>query len=179
MGNHPNYLNHGFILEEIGLKQGMKVGDLGCGSGYMTFAASDIVGKNGIVYAVDIQKKALEHIESEINEKGISNIKPIWSNLEIFGATNIPDKELDIGLLVNVIFLSQQKEELLKESVRMVKTGGLILGVEWKSSAIPFGPSVEQRVLVQDLKDLFVTADLKRIKEFDVSNHHYGVLYRV
>ena len=52
------------VLERAGLQSGWSVADLGCGAlGHFVFPAAQLVGGNGKVYAVDIQKTALKAIE--------------------------------------------------------------------------------------------------------------------
>ncbi len=42
-------------LERIGIPQGITVVDLGAGSGHYAIGAARLVGKEGRVYAVDVQ----------------------------------------------------------------------------------------------------------------------------
>ena len=178
MFSSSDYLNPKAIMEEAGFSADMIVGDFGCGSGYKTFAASEIVGRHGAVYAVDILKSPLEHIRSQASERGITNVKTVWSNLEILGATKIQDQSLDAGLLVNVLFMSTEHRGVLTEVRRMLKNGALLLIIEWKSIATPFGPPLSVRVPKNDIKNLLADMSFNRIKEFDPSGYHYALLYR-
>lgn len=45
------------------IKAGMRVLDFGCGNGYMTFPLAQIVGKEGKIYAVDLQQEMLNELE--------------------------------------------------------------------------------------------------------------------
>ena len=61
------------ILDTINVSDGMKILDLGCGSGYLTFA---IAGRNGNVHVtgLDIVAETLKKNKSEANERGIKNL---------------------------------------------------------------------------------------------------------
>jgi hypothetical protein len=48
-----------YILELIGVKPGMRVGEAGAGAGYFTFFLSAQVGESGVVYANDNDKYML------------------------------------------------------------------------------------------------------------------------
>ena len=56
-------------LLQIALQDGMKVGDLGAGSGHYTLAAAGMVGPAGAVYAVDVQEDVLKRIRDIAQEK--------------------------------------------------------------------------------------------------------------
>ena len=47
---------------QLGLREGMRVADLGAGSGHYTLAAAAAVGHDGRVYAVDVQEDVLKHV---------------------------------------------------------------------------------------------------------------------
>jgi predicted methyltransferase len=45
------FLDSGKVLRYIGIREGDRFLDLGCGDGYFSIAASQVVGKDGIIYA--------------------------------------------------------------------------------------------------------------------------------
>ena len=52
---------------QFGLTDGMRVADLGCGNGFYTRVAGEIVGYSGKVYAIDIQKEVIKKLEGDID----------------------------------------------------------------------------------------------------------------
>jgi len=85
------------ILRKSFLCEKMKVVDLGCGTtGDFIFKPLEIVGKNGIVFAVDIIKENLLKIRKTLKERKISNVKLIWSDLEYYGAAKIDPLSIDV-----------------------------------------------------------------------------------
>jgi len=166
------------LLEKVGVEEKMKVADLGCGSsGHFVFPAAVMVGKNGIVYAVDILRTALETINKRAHAENLANIKTIWSNLEIFGATKIEAGSLDIGLLINTLYQSHKRAEIIRESVRLLKKDGKLVIVEWKNIATPFGPPAEERVKKELVDNGAKKLGLKPELEFEAGQYHYGLIY--
>lgn len=166
------------LLEKVGVEEKMKVADLGCGSsGHFVFPASGLVGKNGIVYAVDILRTALETINKRARAENFANIKTIWSNLEIFGATKIEAGSLDIGLLINTLYQSHKRAEILRESIRLIKKDGKLVIVEWKNIAAPFGPPAEERVKKELVDNACKKLGLRPDAEFEAGQYHYGLIY--
>src|SRR3989344_5685414 len=110
-------LNPEKILARTNIREGMRVADFGCGaSGHFVFPMSQMVGKDGKVYAVDILKSALASVESRAKIEGATNILTIWSDLEVFGGAKIDSASLDIVAFVN----NQPNEAMLKEAARLL-----------------------------------------------------------
>ena len=166
------------VLEGAGIRSGMKVADFGCGTlGHYVFAASHLVGAEGRVYAIDILKSVLNSIESRTKMEGASNVTALRGDIERAGGVKIADGSLDIGLLLNNLFMSKQKEAMVRECVRMVKPGGKFVIIDWKPAGIPFGPDPESRVPPEEARRLGETAGLKFEKEIVPGQFHYGFVF--
>ncbi len=165
------------LKQELGLSSGHHFGDLGCGgAGYFTLPAARLVGSQGKVYAVDILKSALEGVVSKAKLENITNIEIIWSDLEKLGATKIPPSSLDFACLINIIFQSRQNDSILKEAGRLLKSGGKLLVVDWKTQPTPFGPAPENRLAPEKLVVLSEQAGFKVDKQFEAGPYHYGFI---
>jgi len=57
------------------VNKGQVVADLGCGSGYYTFALAELVGSGGKVYAVDLDATCIRTIEKKALKRGYVNIE--------------------------------------------------------------------------------------------------------
>lgn len=166
------------ILARIGIRTGARVADLGCGgAGHFVVPAARLVGNHVSVYAVDILKSSLRSVASKARLEGVNNIKTVWSNLEIFGATKIRKESLDFGLLINIFFQSKHHGEILKETIRLLKKEGKILVIDWNKVPTPFGPPPEDRVKPDEVKKIAKNLRLKLIDEFDAGNYHFGLIF--
>ena len=70
------------MIERSGIKEGMTVIDLGCGSGAFTPFVARVVRERGKVYAVDIQPPMLQQLERKLARAENQDIKNIetWRN---------------------------------------------------------------------------------------------------
>ena len=171
-------LDVNLILTKAAVTQDMKVADLGCGTtGHFVFPAAEIVGRDGVVYAVDIMRTTLETIDRRKKQENVINVETIWSNLEILNATKIESSSLDIALLINTLYQSHKRIEVVREAVRMLKKGGRLIIVEWKNVNLPFGPPVEERVNLGLLKKAASKVGLNLDEEFFAGQYHYGLLF--
>jgi len=165
------------ILNRLDVGENQKVAELGCGNfGWFVWPLARLVGRRGLVYAVDIIKSTLEEIRRQALSDNLPQVKPIWSNLEIFKATKIETSSLDGALLVNVLHQSNKKIDLLREAIRLLKRGGRLLVVEWRQVDTPFGPPADERVKVDSLKTALPKLGLDLNEEFAAGPFHYGLL---
>ena len=108
------------------IKNGDSVLDLGPGRGCFTFPISNMVGENGIVYAVDIQKEMLEIIERKAKKENIKNIKTFLIGNTVIDITYTFDFILAFWMFHEVI----EKETMLKQLKDKLKSKGNLLIVE-------------------------------------------------
>lgn len=62
------------LFRQSGLDTGMRVLDVGCGSGDVAFLASRIVGPGGVVVGIDSSATAIAAAERRARESGVTNI---------------------------------------------------------------------------------------------------------
>lgn len=172
-------LDSKIILEKSQLNEGMRVADLGCGGhGYFVFPLAHAVGRAGTVYAVDILKIMLENVRRKASVENYPNVKTIWSDVEIFGATKIETMSLDKVFLVNILFQSQKRINILREAIRMLKKGGELVIVDWKEQGLPFGPDASSRVKYNLLKEGSHKLGIELREEFSAGQYHNGLIFK-
>lgn len=171
-------LDQAKIFDRLGIKIGSKVADLGCGSaGHFVIPAAQKVGNHRIVYAVDILKSVLQSVVTKGRLEGVNNIKTVWSNLEIVGATKIKEESLDFALLINILFQSKKHENIIKEAVRLLKPEGKLLVIDWDLGSTNFGPPQEMRLKPEVIKKMAAGLNLKLLDEFQAGTYHYGLIF--
>lgn len=167
------------VLERVGIRERMNVADLGCGAlGHFVFPAAQLVGPKGHVYAVDIVRDVLEMVSRKAKEDRFDNVTGVWSDIDVYRATRIPEGELDLTLLVNNLFLSQNRPHLVKEMARLTKRGGRVVIIEWKTTATPLGPPSDRRITKEEATALMRIPEFSLMEEFEAGPHHYGLLFQ-
>jgi SAM-dependent methyltransferase len=110
-------------LEKSGLKKGHIYLEEGFGIGTSPILASRIVGKNGIVYALDNQPLhiAILYIRSKI--RAIKNIRLIFAGS---ACTGLEDKSIDIVFICDAFHEFNNKKKTISELYRILKPGGYL-----------------------------------------------------
>ena len=137
------------IISRSGIKEGMKILEVGCGSGAFTTFTARAVGNKGEVYALDIQPEMLKQIENKLKRPENNNIKNI--RLIEGDALNMPleDNFFDLVYIITVFQEIPDKHKALKEMKRVLKPKGILAITEFlpdpdyplKSTTIKIGTS--------------------------------------
>ncbi|PIE70043.1 MAG: hypothetical protein CSA22_09915 [Deltaproteobacteria bacterium] len=111
------------IEEEIalaGIEKGFYILDFGCGLGFNTIPAAKAVGNEGRVFALDLHKQAIKIMEKKISKNRLDTVTIIQSSCD----TGLEDKSIDLVYLHNTLPMIKEKQKVLKEITRVIKTGG-------------------------------------------------------
>jgi ubiquinone/menaquinone biosynthesis C-methylase UbiE len=102
--------------------------DVGCTLGFYSFPASQLVGENGLVYALDINSQFLQRIENKARKTGRSNIKTVEANA---CETGLPNASVGIVFLHLVLHDIKDKAAAIREFYRILeKRGKLVIDEE-------------------------------------------------
>lgn len=165
-------------IEQFGLSEGMRVADFGAGSGFYTLAAAARVGRDGRVYAIDIQPGLLDRLKDASHGEEVSTVEVVQGDLERLGGSKLDDNTMDAVLVCNVLFQVADKDTFLKEAWRVLKPGGRLLLVDWRDSFGGMGPQAEYVVTETVARELVSRAGLVAEKSIQAGEHHYGVVFR-
>jgi len=166
------------IIKRLELKPGSQVADLGCGgAGHFVLPTAQSINPNGTAYAVDIQKVVLFSVASRARLQGIGNVKTVWSNLEMVGATKIPAESLDATYLINTLFQSKQHAKIMEEAKRLLKPEGKLLVIDWLRDTGRFGPAAENRVDPDEILEIAKKLNFSLFEKFKAGEYHFGFIF--
>ncbi len=106
------------VMDTVGVKPGMTIGEVGAGHGYFTFHLSRRVGDSGKIYANDIASRALAALRRKAENEGITNIETIIGEVE---NPLLPEGILDMVFIVNAFHDLAKPVELLNNLVPSLK----------------------------------------------------------
>ncbi len=118
------YRNPGETLGLFGFAPGMTVLDVGCGTGLFTVDMARMVGEEGVVHAVDIQRPMLRKCEQRALEGGVAE----RVRFHHCGVNSLPlaDNSIDLAVLIATLPQVPDRPGALLELRRVLKPGARI-----------------------------------------------------
>ncbi len=104
------------------LEPGQVVLDLGSGGGIDVLLSARRVGPTGKVYGLDMTPEMLDLARRNQVEAGVENVEFLLGSME---AIPLPDESVDVIISNCVINLSTDKDQVLREASRVLRSGGL------------------------------------------------------
>jgi ubiquinone/menaquinone biosynthesis C-methylase UbiE len=160
-------------LEKLGLKPGDVFADIGCGIGYFTIPAAQMIGNN-CAYALDTLSEMLAEVELRSTAAGVKNIEIVkTAELDLL----IPDESVSFGLMVNVIHEIVDKNQFLEEISRIIKPGGKLAVIDWEKGETEMGPPIDHRFGKEELTAMLKEIDFECQETMKFTENFYGLVF--
>jgi ubiquinone/menaquinone biosynthesis C-methylase UbiE len=115
------------VIETIGVKPGMVIGEIGAGTGRVTVWLAKEVGPSGMIYANDIDKSSLNQLEARCEKEGFTNVKIIIGEVD---NPLFPAKSLDVAFMTNTYHHLEKPVDLVRNILPALKENGILAIVE-------------------------------------------------
>lgn len=117
------YLARERVLAALQLKPGIKIADIGAGTGFYTRLFSGEVGNEGWVYAVDISSRFLEHINNQSKSDNVNNVTSVR---RIDRDVRLPTNSVDAVFICDTYHHFEYPELTLSSIHRALKPNGVL-----------------------------------------------------
>jgi ubiquinone/menaquinone biosynthesis C-methylase UbiE len=152
------------MLTALDVKPGQTVCDMGCGNGFYSVELAKLVGENGKVLAVDIQREMLQMLKERAADEKISNIELILGTIV---DPKLPENSVDVMLMVDVYHEFSHPEEMLAAIRKSLKPDGRVALVEFRAEdpKVPIKPL--HKMSKEQIMKEFPPNGFKLVEEFD------------
>ena len=123
-------------FRDAGIELGMRVLDIGCGTGDVSRAVATVVGESGSVLGIDRGEKAVEAARAWAQKRGLTNLDFTVSEIDEF------HRPAGFDAVVGRFILMHQPDpaRALASVVRSVRAGGVVCMIESYMDALLSGP---------------------------------------
>lgn len=152
------------MREQLQLKPGMDVCDMGAGNGYHAIPMAQSVGPKGKVYAVDVQPEMIDLLKGRLAGQSIGNIVPI---VGLYHDPKLPEASCDLILLVDVYHEFSHPVHMLAAMKKALKPGGAVVLVEFRAEddSVPIKP--EHKMSKAQINKELAANGYKLAREYD------------
>jgi ubiquinone/menaquinone biosynthesis C-methylase UbiE len=160
------------FVKAAGIAPGARVAEIGCGTGWFTFALEKAVRPRGIVYALDTQPAMLQILRARRENWERILTLPCGEN-----SFELDNGEVDAVFHANVLHECEDPALHLKEVNRVLRSGGTLALIDWgwaDEESQP-GPHNSQRIELRDAEELVRNAGFEIEESGDVGMYHYLV----
>lgn len=165
------------IIRALGLKPGMAVADIGCGTGLFTLQLAKGVGESGQVYAVDIVEEFLRFIEQRADAAGWENLETVLCKED---SVELPAGSIDLAFICDAYHHFEYPRSTLSSIYRALRPAGQVVLVEFKrvpgesSDWILNHVRADQETFSRELQE----AGFRLVEEYDFMNENYMVRFQ-
>ncbi len=145
--------------------------DIGAGTGFFSVPFLKYT-KNGKIFACDISDIMIQWMKENIctEHPGIVPVK-MEENVVPLG-----DGLADLVYMINLHHELEKPEEILKESLRLLKKNGKIFIVDWKKKDMPQGPPMHLRYSPEKVQSQLVSTGFENISIYNELPEHFLII---
>lgn len=148
------------VLEYLGNLKGLKILDIGAGSGYFSFK---LLNAGAIVIAGDVNDEFLAHIKHKKETEFNNN-----ANLELrklpFDSPALQAQEVDKVLIVNTYHHIENRAAYFSQVLKGLKPGGELVVIDFFKKELPVGPPVDHKIDQEMVKKELTEAGFTNIE---------------
>ena len=159
------------VLEALALAPGMKVSDIGAGTGYFSMRLAKVPGVS--VFAVDVEPAMIDHLTKRAANEKLSNVTPV---LAAANTPNLPEP-VDVVLIVDTYHHLPNLVAYFRDLRKSLKPGGRVAIVDFRKDA-PEGPPVDFRFTPQQIQDEMTQAGYQLVTTHDFLPRQHFLIFR-
>ncbi len=166
-----SYLDAPAILRACRVRKGMRIADIGTGTGFFALPAAELVGADGHVDAVDLSPIMLEDLQGKLARAALGNVTAVLSTED---RIPLADRSVDLAFLACVLHELDGPATLL-ECHRILRAKGRLAIIDWKKEEMEFGPPKEHRLDESEARTVLADAGFSPTRRFPAGPYHYGI----
>ncbi len=165
------------VVSLLRIRPGMRIADIGAGTGYFAIPLARAATSSGAVFAVDVQAQMLHLLRQKLSSPDCP--RNIHLSEGDAADTKLADSSVDLVFIANVWHELENHGAALREAVRILAPRGRLAILDWRHDAsFPPGPPVEHRIAAADVRRDLAAGDWASTLPYNVGRYSYLILAR-
>lgn len=164
------------VIVALDMKPGEAIADIGAGSGYFSLRFARHVGAEGRVYAVDVSKDMVAHLETQARAAELGNLRAVLAP---------PDDPLLPGASVDRVFFCDvwhhvdDQAGYLAKLKRALRPAGEVVMIDFHKRDLPVGPPTAMKIAREDLIARMTANGFRLVREHTFLPYQYFLVFRL
>jgi ubiquinone/menaquinone biosynthesis C-methylase UbiE len=163
------------LVAALNLRAGMRVADLGAGTGYFSRYLSAAVGTDGTVFAVDTEPNLVAHLRERAEKEDTPNVVPILASPD---NPRLPVAGADVILIVDTYHHIDARRAYVQRLRRFLTPQGRVAVVDWHKRELPVGPPVSHKLAREQVVEEMEEAGYTLVTEPSFLPYQYFLIFR-
>jgi len=165
------------IVRAVKLRPGLRVADIGAGTGLFTPMFAEAVGPKGTVYAVDIAKDFLTLIEERATAAGLRNVQTVLCTER---SAELPANAIDVAFICDTYHHFEYPQSTMRSIHRALRRDGELVLIDFaripgkSSDFILKHTRAGQEVFTAEIE----AAGFKQVEQIDLLKQNYMLRFR-
>ncbi len=162
------------ILGKLQLSPGMKIADIGAGTGYFAIPLAHAVAAGGHIFAVDLQPEMLDLLRNKLEKTDA----PTNISLHAGDASLLPlqDRSVDLVFYANIWHEIANLDSAIREASRVAVSSGKIAILDWRDDCVPPpGPPSNHRISANRVVTFLKENGCQQVQSTHVAEFSYLV----
>ena len=117
------------VLKACGVRPGMRVADIGAGTGLYTRLFAEAAGDDGWIYAVDISPGFLRHIRTQAEKERLANVTTVLCSSKTIG---LPANSIEMAFICDTYHHFEFPESALESIHRALRAEGTLVVIDFE-----------------------------------------------
>ena len=161
------------LIRALGIQPGMMVADIGAGTGYFARRFAVTVGREGVVFASDLEPNMVVELRNRADKDGLVNLVPILSSTD---DPRLPDGLSDVIFICDTWHHISNRVEYARRLKNDLAPGGRVVIVDFHKRELPIGPPPEAKMSEEEVLSEFKQAGFRLVASLDVLPYQYVLL---
>lgn len=123
------YARRNEIVAALALETKQRVADVGAGTGFFSELLAEAVGPNGLIWALEISPRFIEHLQARFAKAGLSQIEVVENSER---STGLADSSIDLAFICDVYHHFEYPNAMLKNLAHVLRPGGSLVIVDFE-----------------------------------------------
>jgi len=163
------------LVRALSIVPGMRIADIGAGTGYFSRPLSVAAGESGTVFAVEVEPNLVAHLRDRADKGNTRNVVPVLASAD---NPRLPAGMVDLVLFVDTYHHIDGRARYLEMLKRCLTRDGRVAIVEWKPGPLPVGPKEEEHKLPREkLVAELASAGFDLVSSPDILPYQYLLIF--